>query len=89
MYEEFFHLNRRPFAPVAPVESFLRIGPFDKAMQQLERGLQQGQSILLLVGPAGSGKSHLCRFLATRMTQQHLPVYLSTAGFHTRRAVLQ
>ena len=89
MYEEFFHLKNRPFAPVGPVESFVGIGPLGDALRQLQRSLAQGQSISLLIGENGSGKSHLCKYLATVETARHRPVYLSTAGFHTRRALLQ
>ncbi|MCA9091650.1 MAG: AAA family ATPase, partial [Planctomycetaceae bacterium] len=82
-------MKNRPFAPVGPVESFVGIGPLGDALRQLQRSLAQGQSISLLIGENGSGKSHLCKYLATVETARHRPVYLSTAGFHTRRALLQ
>lgn len=89
MYEDFFQLKKRPFAPVGPVDSFVEIGPFRESLDLLQCALQQGQSIVLLIGPPGSGKSHLCKHLAGRHSDLFSAIYLSTAGFHTRRALLQ
>lgn len=89
MYEEFFQFKKRPFAPVGPVDSFALIGPFRDAFELLQRSLHQGQAVILLIGPSGSGKSHLCRFLAVNGGTKYKAVYLSTSGFHTRRALLQ
>ncbi|MEZ5944371.1 MAG: ATP-binding protein [Planctomycetaceae bacterium] len=89
VYEDFFQLKKRPFAPVGPVDSFITVGPFQKSLDLIQRSLVQGQSILLLVGPPGSGKSHFCRFLASSVGKQVKSLYLNSSGLHTRRALLQ
>ncbi|MCA9044149.1 MAG: AAA family ATPase [Planctomycetaceae bacterium] len=89
MYEDFFQLKKRPFAPVGPVDSFITVGPFQKSFDLVQRSLKQGQSILLLVGPPGSGKSHFCRFLASSVGSNFKSLYLNSSGLHTRRALLQ
>lgn len=89
MYEEFFQLQQRPFPPVGPAESYVSIGPHATAVEDLQRALRMGQSIVLLVGPSGQGKSHLCRWLTLNLNSEYRTVYLSSSRFTTRRALLQ
>jgi type II secretory pathway predicted ATPase ExeA len=89
VYEEFFQLQQRPFPPVSPAEGYVPVGPHAAAVDDLQRALRMGQSIVLLVGPSGQGKSHLCRWLALKLNPEYRTVYLSSSRFTTRRALLQ
>jgi type II secretory pathway predicted ATPase ExeA len=89
MYESFFMLSRRPFAPAPQAEAYLPLGPLEQARQTLVRCLERGEGPGLVVGPAGTGKSLLCHVLARQFRGRLQVALLSSARVCTRRALLQ
>lgn len=89
MYEAFFGLRRRPFSPLPRVDSFVPVAPSREPLNDLIRCIEQDQGVGVLTGPAGSGKSLLCRMLYQHFSGQQRTVLLTTGRFPTRRAILQ
>jgi type II secretory pathway predicted ATPase ExeA len=89
VYEAFFGLRTRPFPAVPGPDDLTPLEPFEQALNQLSRCLLEGSGIAVLTAPAGAGKTVLCRALCRRVQPTLVPVFLGTAGFATRRAMLQ
>ncbi len=89
MYEAFFGFRTRPFPAVPGPDDLTPLEPFEQALNQLSRCLMEGSGIAVLTAPAGAGKTVLCRALCRRVQPTLHPVFLGTAGFATRRAMLQ
>jgi general secretion pathway protein A len=63
VYEAFYGLRERPFAISTDPKFLFLSAAHQKAYQELLTGLQRKESILLLTGEAGTGKTTLCRAL--------------------------
>jgi general secretion pathway protein A len=63
VYEAFYGLSERPFAISTDPKFLFLSAAHQKAYQELLTGLQRKESILLLSGEAGTGKTTLCRAL--------------------------
>ena len=67
MYEEFYHLNERPFT-LSPDPSFLFFGKSHRrAMNVLEYGVASDAGITVISGEVGTGKTTLIRNLLSEM----------------------
>jgi len=89
MYETFFGLNRRPFAPVPQVDQYFPGKAIEAARGTLFRCIQRAEGVGMVVGPSGTGKTLLCQMLAAQL-KGSLDVALLTSGrAGTRRALLQ
>jgi len=63
MYEQFFHLNKRPFS-IAPDPSFLYMSERHRdALAHLKYGLESDGGFVLVTGEVGTGKTTLLRNL--------------------------
>src|SRR5262245_30609683 len=89
MYESFFRLTQRPFAPAPQAEAYIPTGSLEHARQTLVRCLERGEGPGLVIGPAGTGKSLLCQILARHFRGQLHVAILASARLCTRRALLQ
>lgn len=89
MYESFYNLTARPFAPAPVVERYFAADAIETARQTIKRNIQRAAGPCLLIGPAGTGKSQLCHVLASELEESFQVVMLASAQLCTRRALLK
>lgn len=89
MYESFFGLSRRPFAAVPQVDLYFPARNTDAARAAVVRCVERAEGGAIIAGPAGTGKSLLCRVLAEQFRERFDIVYLANGRLATRRALLQ
>ena len=70
VYEAFYGLRERPFAISTDPKFLFLSAAHQKAYQELLTGLQRKESILLLTGEAGTGKTTLCRALVRALGER-------------------
>ena len=66
MYESFYNLTARPFAPAPVAERYFAAEAIEAARQTIKRNIERAAGPSLLIGPAGTGKSQLCHVLVGR-----------------------
>lgn len=89
MYESFFGLSQRPFSTIAHPGNFVAVRPAREALDSLLNCITQSRGIGVITADPGFGKTMVCKRLAQQLSKQYNVVYLSSSGFHTRRALLQ
>src|SRR5215471_17780515 len=89
MYEAYFHLQKRPFAATPDPTCFFAPEPVQEALDELVLRTENGQGIGLLMAPAGTGKTLVCRRIASELADRFSPILLANANVPTRRALLQ
>ena len=89
MYESFFGLRRRPFPAAADTQSYQPLGSIENARQTLARVIARAEGVGVILGPAGTGKTLLCRLLAGELAGQFHVALLAGGRLATRRALLQ
>src|SRR5438105_541452 len=89
MYEAFFGLRKRPFSATPDASCFFAPEPVQEIHDELLQRIEDGQGISILTGDAGTGKTLLCRKLVKELQSRFATVFLGTANFSTRRALLQ
>jgi len=89
MYEEFFALNERPFTAAPRTELYFPSRIVEPARQMLERTIERAEGASLIVGPAGTGKTLLCRMLAEKFRGRFDVALLTNGRLPSRRALLQ
>lgn len=89
MYESFFECRQRPFAAAPLVERYYPGRTIDAARHAIERCVERAEGTVLVVGPAGTGKTLLAQKLAARFRESLSVVLLGSGALTTRRAFLQ
>jgi type II secretory pathway predicted ATPase ExeA len=89
MYESFFRLSQRPFLAAPTADAFVGIGSLEQARQNLVRCIDRCEGPALVIGPAGTGKTLLCRVLAKHFQSRFRVAHLAGARLGTRRSLLQ
>ncbi len=89
MYEEYFGLQDRPFLSEPHCDRFFPAEIAQSARQTLARTIQRGEGAGLIIGPAGTGKTLLCRVLAHQFRQRFVVVMLCGGQFRTAQALFQ
>jgi type II secretory pathway predicted ATPase ExeA len=89
MYESFFRFHDRPFAAAPVIDTYYPAETIEQSRQNLIRIVERAEGPGLIVGPAGVGKSLLCRLLAEYFRDRFDVVILSSARITTRKALLQ
>jgi type II secretory pathway predicted ATPase ExeA len=89
MYEAYFKLKSRPFLPAPVVSRYFPAATIESARQTLLRTIERCAGPGLLIGPAGTGKSLLCRLLAEHFAGRLSVVLLDSGRIATHRALLQ
>ena len=89
MYEQFFQLERRPFAAMPDPDCFFRCESISHVLDQLTVCIEHGQGIGILTSPAGMGKTLICRRLVKDLGERVRMIFLGNSNFPTRRSLLQ
>ncbi|HEY1068252.1 MAG TPA: AAA family ATPase [Pirellulales bacterium] len=90
MYEGFFGLSQRPFNSVCSVDHFVGLPSAEAARKTIRRAVERGEGPTLILGPAGSGKTLLCRTLARDLAPEFDVVMLANClPTLARRELLQ
>ncbi|MDA0587698.1 MAG: AAA family ATPase [Planctomycetota bacterium] len=89
MYEQFFQLNRRPFAATPDPACFFSTESLAENLNQLKVCVEHGQGIGILTAPAGTGKTLLCQRLLKDLGERYRSIFLGNSNFPTPRSLLQ
>ena len=89
MYEQFFQLERRPFAATPDPACFFRCESIAHVLDQLTVCIEHGQGIGILTSPAGMGKTLICQRLVKDLGERFRMIFLGNSNFPTRRSLLQ
>jgi type II secretory pathway predicted ATPase ExeA len=89
MYEQFFGLNRRPFAAAPDADCYFPATAIEAARQTLFRCIDRGEGAALLIGPSGAGKSLLLQVLAEQFISRFELALLASGRLGTLRELLQ
>lgn len=89
MYEDHFGFSERPFAAAPQVEHYFPSESAQAARARLIRCVERAEGVGLLVGPAGTGKTLMCRLLANHFRDRLQVALLPSARLSSPRALLQ
>jgi type II secretory pathway predicted ATPase ExeA len=89
MYQQHFGLRQRPFPATPDPACYYPATSHERALSRLQRGLEDGEGLLLLTGGAGTGKTLLCHCLLDRLGPATARVLLTNSHFPDRAALLQ
>ena len=89
MYEDLFHLDKRPFQASPNPERFFPASSIESARQTLSRGIDRDEGPGLLIGGAGLGKSLICQVLMRQYRDRLKVLLIDSARITTPRALLQ
>ena len=89
MYESFFRLKARPFAAAPVVHHYYPGEAIEQARQTCVRAIERAEGPVLVIGPAGVGKTLLCRLLAAYFESEFHVALLSNTRIGTHKALLQ
>ena len=67
IYEKFYGLKEQPFAISTDPKFLFLSAPHRRAYDELMHGISRDESLMLLTGETGSGKTTLCRALVSTM----------------------
>lgn len=89
MYESFFGFQERPFNETGRLDYYFPGESIEQARTALVRAIDHAAGPGLVIGPAGTGKTLLCRLLAEQYRYAFDVVHLACNRLCTRRALLQ
>ena len=81
--------NARPFPALPSAARFQGIGPIEDARLRIERMIQKGEALGVVIGPPGTGKSLLSLKLAASHRQSHTIVSLGELRVSSRHGLIQ
>jgi type II secretory pathway predicted ATPase ExeA len=89
MFQAQLGLWQRPFPATPDLSCYYPATTHERAVARLRRGLDDGAGILLLTGPAGTGKTLLAHCLLERADADLATAFLAGGHFPDRSALLQ
>ncbi|GAB4142199.1 ExeA family protein [Thermopirellula anaerolimosa] len=89
MYEQFFHLRRRPFPAVPSLRHYVALRTTEEFRVKLTRCLARGEGVGLIVGPTGTGKTLLCRAVGADLAARCEVVMPAVGRIPSRKALFQ
>lgn len=84
-----FGLRRRPFPATPDPACYYPADGHEQALARLLHGLEDGESLVLLTGGPGVGKTLLCLCLLERLGDGAATAFLTNSHFPNRAALLQ
>jgi type II secretory pathway predicted ATPase ExeA len=84
-----FGLRRRPFPNTPDASCYYPATSHEKALARLQLGLAEGESVLLLTGEPGTGKTLLCHCLLERLGPSLCSAAVTNSHLADRAALLQ
>jgi type II secretory pathway predicted ATPase ExeA len=84
-----FGLRQRPFPNTPDNACYYPATGHERALARLLQGLADGEGVLVLTGPPGSGKTLLGHCLLDRLGREARTAYLTNSHFRDRAALLQ
>ncbi|MGW8256316.1 MAG: ExeA family protein [Thermoguttaceae bacterium] len=82
-------MSNRPFAAAPVKEQYFPATSIESARIALSRCLQRGEGVGIVIGPAGTGKTMLCKILAEEMKKTFPLTELACGRLGTRRSLYQ
>ncbi len=89
MYEAHFGFSERPFAAAPQVEHYFPSLSAEAARERLIRCIERAEGPAMLVGPAGTGKTLMCRLLADHFRDRLQVARLPSGRLGSPRGLLQ
>jgi general secretion pathway protein A len=89
MREPYHNLRRRPFPATPDLSCYYPAGSHERALASLRSGLDDGEGVLVLIGPPGSGKTLLGHALLDTIGAGDVSAFLTHGCFTSRSALLQ
>lgn len=84
-----FGLRQQPFPSTPDVACYYPATSHERALSRLQRGLEEGEGILLLSGAAGTGKTLLGHCLLERLDSHSSTAFLASGHYAGRSGLLQ
>ncbi len=84
-----FGLRQRPFPATPDTVCYYPATGHEDALNQLQRGLADGEGVLILTGEPGTGKTLLCHRLLERLGGNESSVFLTNSHVRDRTSLLQ
>jgi len=79
-YETFYGLNDKPFAAAPDLRFLYHSSSHDVALQELSASIDKRDAVAVLTGPAGIGKTLLCRALVEQLDRNTVVSFVSDAA---------
>ncbi|MBN2022187.1 MAG: AAA family ATPase [Pirellulales bacterium] len=89
MYETYFGLKRRPFAPGPAPDQYFPGETIEAARKTVTRCIQRAEGAAMVVGPSGTGKTLLCHVLAGQFRSALAVGLLASGRLSSRSALYQ
>lgn len=89
MYETHFGLRERPFPATIDSDYYYPATGHERALSQLQQAIRDDESIALLTGEPGTGKTILCHCLLDRLGDTVASAFLTHSSFSTPAGLLQ
>jgi type II secretory pathway predicted ATPase ExeA len=84
-----FGLRRRPFPATPDAGCYYPATGHEVVLARLQRGLADGEGVLLITGQPGTGKTLLCHCLLDRLAAGTTTAFLTNCHLRDRAALLQ
>lgn len=89
MYEQFFHFRRRPFPAAPSLRHYVALRTMEDHRAKLARCLARNEGVGLIVGPAGTGKTLLCRAVGADLAARCEVMMPAVGRIPSRKALFQ
>jgi type II secretory pathway predicted ATPase ExeA len=89
MYERFFELSARPFPATPDAGAYFPSSSHEESLALLKCAMNDGESISVLVGGPGMGKTLLCHLLLDCVDPRHSLVFLNQVNSGSVESLLQ
>jgi general secretion pathway protein A len=89
MYERFFELAARPFPATPDAGAYFPASSHEESLALLKCAMNDGESISVLIGAPGMGKTLLCHLLLDDVDPRHSLVFLNQLNNCSVEALLQ
>jgi type II secretory pathway predicted ATPase ExeA len=89
MYEQFFELSARPFPATPDSGAYFPAASHEESLALLKCAMNDGESISVLIGGPGMGKTLLCHLLLESIDPRHALVFLNQVNNPSVESLLQ